>query len=157
MKEAASGRYRIVQSDEGQTAEKGSQGEDAKERGFSMTRDLNTLARDPQNTGQTQTWKWFEWPLEPGKTWTFHYNSGTAMFDWTVKVVGWESVSVPAGTFKAVRLSLTRSGGQAAASEEAWYAPEAKAIVKRTMNYPSGVRRNAFDQTTVELVAYKLN
>jgi hypothetical protein len=131
--------------------------EQPRERALTTNRDHNIVSPDPQNPGKARVFKSYEWPLAPGKAWSFPFNSDRFAFTWDVKVQGWESVTVPAGTFKALRLSLQRSGGQAAASEDLWYAPEAKAVVKRVTTYPSAVRRNAVDQSTIELVSLKLN
>src|SRR6266498_1934960 len=61
VKNVSADRYRIEQTADGGNA---AQGEDAKERGFSMTRELNVIARDPQNADKLQVWKWLDWPLE---------------------------------------------------------------------------------------------
>jgi hypothetical protein len=75
---------------------------------------------------------------------------------WNGKVVGWEDVEVPAGKFKALRLEFDRSGQmRGSASESVWYAPEAKAVVKRVQMRPGSQRTR--DLITFELVAYKIN
>ena len=122
-----------------------------------VSADLNPMLRDPQNAPALQEFVRFRWPLEPGKNWSFPNNGANFTFTWDVKADGWESVTVPAGTFKALKLSMTRSGGRGSGSEVLWYAPEAKGLVKRVTNYASSERRNAIDTTTIELTSYKVD
>jgi hypothetical protein len=80
------------------------------------------------------------------------------------RVVGWDSVSVPAGTFKALRVELesSRQAKTNTAIPEPrrvrfviWYAPDAKRTVKhvRTVWSPSGAK---LDEDTYELVKYRV-
>jgi hypothetical protein len=130
---------------------------EGRERALRVSADLNPLQRDPQNAAAVQEFVRFQWPLEPGKSWAFPINGVSFAYTWDVKASGWEAVTVPAGTFKALKLSMMRSGGRGSGSEEVWYAPEAKGIVKRVMNYSSAERRNAIDMTTIELTGYKVD
>jgi hypothetical protein len=78
---------------------------------------------------------WFAFPLYPGKTWEDSY-------DWEVrgaapvkgkaedrgKVIGWEEVQVPAGSFRALKVEVERrfygKGGMADdATLVYWYTP----------------------------------
>jgi hypothetical protein len=82
------------------------------------------------------------------------------------RVIGWETISVPAGSFKAVRVEIN-SSRKATASiamqgaepvrvvHVAWYAPDAKRTVKhvRTVIAASGRK---LDEDTFELVRYTL-
>ncbi len=80
------------------------------------------------------------------------------------RVVGWDSVSVPAGTFKALRVELN-SSRQAKASSAIpepqrvqyviWYAPEAKRTIKhvRTVWAANGAK---LDEHTYVLVKYRV-
>ncbi len=82
------------------------------------------------------------------------------------RVTGWESVTVPAGTFKALRVELN-SSRQATASlamrgaepvrvlHVAWYAPDAKRTVKQVRTTWSATG-GKLDEDTFELVRYKL-
>ena len=74
---------------------------------------------------------WFTWPLEPGRRWehrgTFEDQRGkTAHLD-VFRVVGVETVDVPAGRFQALR--VTREG-QRGESDEYWYAPDVRWYVR---------------------------
>jgi hypothetical protein len=82
----------------------------------------------------------------------------------TGRVVGWETVSVPAGSFKALRVEIN-SSRQAKANATipepqriryaVWYAPDAKRTVKhvRTVWSASGAK---LDEDTFELVRYRV-
>lgn len=105
--------------------------------------------------------------LQPGTTWkslvtpiedpflTNWYSQG--------RVIGWDSVSVPAGTFKALRVELNSSRNPSASSAAQgapariqyilWYSPDAKRTVKhvRTVMTTDGTR---LAEDTYELVKY---
>ena len=56
----------------------------------------------------------YNFPMAVGKTWTADYTDPqrhglqtSAHYRWTYKVVGWEDVNVPAGTFHAMRVDAT--------------------------------------------------
>ena len=90
-------------------------------------------------------------PLVPGNEWTYEYEVKTSLGivrnEMKAKVVGWEEVTVPAGTFRALRIEhqgkWSRDGdfargegfGQklsAPVESIYWYAPAAKVVVKTT-------------------------
>ncbi|HJV68445.1 hypothetical protein [Ideonella sp.] len=88
----------------------------------------------------------YQWPLQVGKAWSSQYMmtvpaSGRAIplkIDW--KVEAWEDVTVPAGTFKAYRLSWINSLGEA---ETRWVSPATgidpiKRHVERSAMHPQG-------------------
>jgi hypothetical protein len=87
----------------------------------------------------------FEWPLEVGKTWTKNYRmtnhatKQTTSFDSTWKVEAYEDVTVPAGTFKAFKISYSSTLGE---QNVWWYDPQLGVFVKqslrRTERSPSG-------------------
>jgi hypothetical protein len=90
----------------------------------------------------------FDFPLEVGKTWTksyrmtVHAKNQTIPFDATWKVEAYEDVTVPAGTFKAFKVSFVSIGSE----DTYWFVPElgthAKQILKRTdkSGYGPGTR-----------------
>lgn len=122
---------------------------------LNLSRDLNFIGPSGAG-GAPQEFKWLQWPLETGRSYEFETAAGNATAIWKGKVTGWEDVEVQAGKFKALHVEFDRSGPfRQSASESIWYAPEAKAVVKRIQTRP-GVR-GAADVTTYELVAYKLN
>ena len=87
----------------------------------------------------------YEYPLEVGKTWTksyrvtVHPTKQTMPFDTTWKVEAYEDVSLPAGKFKAFRISYSGTLGE---EFMMWSIPElgfnGKRIDKRTAKWPSG-------------------
>ena len=109
-----------------------------------------------------------DFPLDAGKSWerrvTYPTRQGDAQITATMKgnVVGWESITVPAGTFQAQKITLTesyynnRTGSGAGARGggvgqwTVWYAPAAKRNVR--VEYVEGRNR-----VRTELVQFKLN
>ena len=87
----------------------------------------------------------FDFPLEVGKTWTksyrvtLHATKQTIPFDYSGKVEAYEDVIVPAGTFKAFKISTSDTLGN---ENVIWYSPElgvwVKSLMKRTAKYPAG-------------------
>ena len=119
----------------------------------SFSRDLNFIS---MATGAPQEFKWLQWPLEPGRTYQFESSFQNLTSTWKGKVTGWQDIEVPAGKFKALHVEFDRSGPfRGSASESLWYAPEAKAVVKRVQMRPG--TQGSRDITTFELMAYKLN
>ena len=74
----------------------------------------------------------------------------------SVKVIGWETVEVPAGKFRAIRIEVESTvrpsdGSRAYPRDLAyWYVPE----VRRWVKYQGTTPRNKFSS---ELLEYKLN
>lgn len=68
---------------------------------------------------------WFVWPLEPGRTWqhrgSFEDGRGRVSQLDTFRAVGVETVEVPAGHFRALKIVRTGERGD---SDEYWYAPD---------------------------------
>ena len=80
-----------------------------------------------------------KYPLKVGKSWREPYQSKVELiftindsWEYESKVVGWESVKVPAGSFEALRIEwgLRKVGGGNSQGGTYWYAPEAKGWVK---------------------------
>ncbi|MDQ2962406.1 MAG: choice-of-anchor D domain-containing protein [Pseudomonadota bacterium] len=79
------------------------------------------------------------------------------------RVIGWESISVPAGSFKALRVELNSSRAARASSTPEpqrvryviWYASDAKRTIKhvRTVYAANGSK---LDEQTYELVKYRV-
>jgi uncharacterized caspase-like protein len=111
----------------------------------------------------------YSFPLEPGKTWQAKFKntrSDGRVFDndRTVTVEGWEEVTVPAGTFRALKVSsLTYyrrvdgagSGGGRVVFNY-WYVPEVKRPV-RIEDVNIGNNGVVIQDFTSELVSYKLH
>jgi hypothetical protein len=78
-------------------------------------------------------------------------------------VEGWEEVTVPAGTFKALKVSALTwyrrvdSGGSGSGRIvlKYWYAPEVKRVV-RNETLDTGNNNVVYQDTTIELVSYKV-
>jgi hypothetical protein len=126
-----------------------------------LTKDLGNLR---EVDGKTSDTHWLDFPLTPGKTWKVHDDwknlQGSIGYDeLSYKVIGEEEVKVEAGTFKAIKVSAngnysnTSSGRSGGVVLNLWYAPEAKAIVKRERMNNS---RGGSTTDVVELVKYDL-
>lgn len=88
----------------------------------------------------------FRFPLEKDKSWSGSVSwsgSGvTTKHDLKMRVAGWERVTVPAGTFDAIRVNVsgyihttTGSGfGQGTIKDTMWYAPAVRQIVKHEID-----------------------
>ena len=74
------------------------------------------------------------WPIEVGKRVRFVESLGTARWEHVMSAIGVETVSVPAGVFRAFVVEHTvqplGQGPQPVATHTYWYAPGAGAIVK---------------------------
>jgi hypothetical protein len=102
------------------------------------------------------------WPLPSG-----YPTYATPYIEWkyTTRVVGWESVTVPAGTFRALRLEVEGSRGkdpdaywwpkQAARFQHTvWYVPEVKRYVK-SHHLAWSMTSAQFADEAVELLEYR--
>jgi hypothetical protein len=106
-----------------------------------------------------------QFPLSLGKSWTSNYtfqsNPNTLVdVSQTARVSGWETVTVPAGTFKALKVVHTgwynatenSSRWTGRISETFWYAPAARRIVAQEYRDTTG-SGSTWDQRRDELVA----
>lgn len=108
----------------------------------------------------------FDFPLEVGKTWKYDYKfrrnegKGFSIQNVTAKVDGWEDVEVPAGKFKALKVTHTSAYSSEAEGrtyrgevvKTYWYSPEAKREVK----YEFVDRSEGGTRTRTELVEYEV-
>jgi uncharacterized caspase-like protein len=138
---------------------------------FRYTHDWNLMANTPGD-GIGRKFEppipIFSFPLDPGKTWQGKYRTSRddgRVFDndRSVTVEGWEQVTVPAGTFKALKVSsLTYyrrvdaggSGGGRIVFNY-WYAPEVGRPV-RIEDVNIGNNGVVHQDFTSELVSYKV-
>lgn len=98
----------------------------------------------------------WQWPLEVGKSWkssyrlTIHAAKRTVPFTNMQRVEAYEDVTVPAGTFKAYRISTVDTLGN---ENVQWLSPQhgifVKQILKRTPTHAQGAGTRE-----VELVSY---
>jgi len=113
----------------------------------------------------------FSYPLEPGKSWSVRFSYIASELNrvevaLNATVVGWEEVKVPAGTFRAMKLTYDghwdlsisyRSGGGFGApggpvKQTAWYVPEVKRLVRLERKSWRGAKLGVDE--VEELVAY---
>jgi hypothetical protein len=97
---------------------------------------------------------YYVWPMRVGQTWDQRIleerpkdRQSAERVD-TVLVEAEETVTIPAGTFKTLKL-VYRNKKTGALRYEAWYSPELKQVVKLRENLDAGVRVR-------ELVTFKL-
>jgi len=88
----------------------------------------------------------FRFPLEKDQSWsgsvTWSGSGVTTKHDLKLSVAGWERVTVPAGTFDAIRINVrgyihttTGSGlGQGTIKDTMWFAPAIRQIVKHEID-----------------------
>ena len=132
------------------------------------THDGNLTRREFKN-GEVRTWDPFQprfvYPLEPGKTWEqkYLYRRPDREFDneATVTVVGWEKVTVPAGTFQALKISSVTwyrrkdNNFTGRVATNFWFVPEVKRWVKLE-SLDRGNNGIIYTDATEELVSYNL-
>jgi len=107
--------------------------------------------------------RYLRFPLRPGDAYSIEFEFRLAVLGafagrnkYDVKVVGWESVTVPAGTFRTLKIEARGTvqrydiGATASLTRTLWYSPEVHRTVK--MEFSSKVR--AYRR---ELVKYRLN
>jgi len=129
---------------------------------------IASLPRDGIERRFEPTVPLYSFPLEPGKTWQTKYRttrSDGRVFDndRSVTVVGWEEVKVPAGTFRALKISSLTwyrrvdSGGSGGGRSvfNYWYAPEVKRLIK-SETLETGNNNVVYQDNTFELVSYKV-
>jgi hypothetical protein len=106
-------------------------------------------------------------PLEAGKRWTgrisFRTGSIDVVHDITAQVVGWERITVPAGSFDSVKITLrgrlSASGGgflpdTGDISETLWYSPLIRQLVRRDIRH-TGYGGNAGSSTSASVVVQR--
>lgn len=133
-------------------------------------RDWNQLAQG--GTEYQPRYPSLQFPLEPGKQWggavQWRAISGIMSHKVTLQVAGWERVTVPAGTFDAVRItrrgsfvesqSINYYAANGHISDEIWYAPAVGQIVKKEiMHRDFSNLRFAQLSERWELLEYKRN
>jgi S1-C subfamily serine protease len=86
-------------------------------------------------------------PLQPGKTWTSSFTigrgtRGQVRHQLTVQVTRWERITVPAGTFDAIRIALRgrfevhspEISGGGTINDVIWYAPQVGQVVRKDLD-----------------------
>lgn len=103
-------------------------------------------------------------PLSLGDTWKYEYSiarsgGGNMVLQYEVSADSWEDVTVPAGTFRALKIihngRYTMDGGSSTVRETFWYAPNVKNYIKwehQSRNFSGGM----FDNVRRELTEFKV-
>ncbi len=106
--------------------------------------------------------RFLRFPLVPGVSYPIKYishraraHTHTSSVEGSVEVKGWETITVPAGRFRVMRIEATMDVSQPDGTGQRrrstiWYSPEARATVK-IENYARGG-----DTFESELLSYKL-
>lgn len=79
-------------------------------------------------------WKFLDFPMHPGKKFSYRVEGTVATFSIDVEAVRWENIKVPAGKFRTLRIETcwrNESSGWYDCGMTYWYSPEAKNIIKR--------------------------
>jgi hypothetical protein len=141
---------------------------------WTFTRDWNLVERKTGETVEASMrpyWPHFQFPLKPDKTWdeafenqvTTKSGKRNAKWQWKARVWAAEAITVPAGTFQALKIKYdgtfaSREGRRSwsgSHKETIWYAPEAKRAIKR--EFEQLVPENNYnDHHVIELVSFKL-
>lgn len=104
-----------------------------------LTKDWNLVSTRGRSGGFTYSpfEPLYRFPLEPGKRWRESYRQegagGPFAHELAAEVKGWETVTVPAGTFDALRIDYTNqtTGGiTATTTRSLWYSPQVKWVVR---------------------------
>jgi hypothetical protein len=108
----------------------------------------------------------YSFPLEPGKTWDQKYKvvrpDREYEYDGEATVEGWEDVTVPAGTFKALKISSLAAfrrldnRGRGKLTVTTWYSPKVGSYVKMERLQVGNNNIVSIDDIQ-ELVSYKLH
>jgi hypothetical protein len=99
----------------------------------------------------------WDWPLEVGRSWTreqrmtIHAANRTIPYVLTQTVEAYEDVTVPAGTFKAFKVSTVTSLGD---ENLIWFSPELGIFVKQSLKR-TGQHAQGPGTREIQLLAYK--
>jgi hypothetical protein len=98
------------------------------------TRDLQwagALRDGREEIRMTPPLPWFSWPLQPGRRWsyrgTYEDRNGKEHHSDSFAVIGEETVDVPAGRFRA--LKIVREGSSMS-GDQYWYSPDVRFYIK---------------------------
>lgn len=137
----------------------------ARARNLHFNREWNLIATrnaDDDGVDYSPPLKYYDFPLFPGKTWRqttteTHIKTGATRTHAIEGVVGeWETVSVPAGTFRALKVSLQTelfdpsTGERITGADVSWYVPEVRRSVKSLTTGKDGSQR------LIQLLRYEL-
>lgn len=162
-------RVSSVSDDRIDVVSKNIQSKSGKERILQFTLEWNLVAsRNSDGTGMdfSPALKYFDFPLYPGKTWkqtTVERNSKTGSireFTLSATVGNWEDVSVPAGVFRAIKITTQtelldrEKGQQSTGTDVSWYAPNLRRSAKSVVT-SRNIQGQAEEQV-IQVVRYDL-
>lgn len=137
----------------------------AKSRYLTYDRDWNLISTRNADKGgldYSPPLKYYDFPLIPGKNWdqssleTDIKSGKTRTHTFTGVVEGWENVSVPAGNFRAIKVSLQTevidndTGEIILGTDDSWFVPEIGRSVKSITSGKDGQKR------IIQLMSYDL-
>lgn len=98
-------------------------------------------------------WKFIDFPMTPGKKFSYQVQGVTAVFTISIEAVKWENVKVPAGKFRTLRIEgcwRNESSGWYDCGMTFWFAPEVKVFVKRQTpsTWAASLRNTDFELTS---------
>jgi hypothetical protein len=103
-----------------------------RDQNWTVTRIEGKLERgDPRNF---VGWRWLDVPMGPGKKFSYKTDSSFGPVDVDAVVGKWEKVTVPAGTFDALRIEgcwRNRDKSWAPCGQLRWYSPEVGTFIKQ--------------------------
>ncbi len=129
---------------------------------YSRLSNYNPIKWIDKAAGTKEVREMFHWPLTPGEVWDYSYTDSEKHALTTHVAVGdWETVSTPAGTFKAIKLTLTgrwlNSSNKSGNWQEIdWYAPDARWIVRTEYKDYLSSSSKVYNWWSEELMSYKL-
>lgn len=171
LKSSYSIERKVVAVDDGKitVAAKNVKSKMGKARTLQFTAEGNLLSsRNPDGSGfdYSPPLKYFAFPLYPGKTWQqtsreTNIQTGTVrehMLSATVS--DWEDISVPAGTFRAIRITLQTelldpsTGETSRGTDISWYAPDIRRSVKSDITSQNSQGQQ--ERQVIQLIRYDL-
>jgi uncharacterized caspase-like protein len=134
---------------------------------------VNVWDRDwnPLRQGDTDFTPYYpsaQFPLEAGKQWRGSMSRDgtlsfvTVTYDVDARVAGWERVTVPAGTFDAIKIvsrgrfrARGSSGGDGTIDDVAWYAPAIRQFVRKEIEHQASRSNNPAVQGAMGVQQYE--
>ncbi len=107
---------------------------------------------------------YFDFPLAPGKTYPFKAERSVAKmrmtWEGTVKVAGWETLEVPAGSFRVLRVDISGSRGGGPVARRAqlqlsyWWSPDTPRWVRQDLWMSKPASKDTDLNMRTELIRY---
>lgn len=107
---------------------------------------------------------YFDFPLEPGKSYPFRAERTVAktrmIWQGTVRVRGWETIEVPAGSYRALRVDINGSFGNGPLSRQAqlqqsyWWSAEVRRWVRHDLWMSKAASKATDFHTRTELIRF---